>query len=243
MHIEDENLQMKKLDEEMFEEYVKYRNLDKYLSQDSSPEWQQRIEDLAREYFVRLSETSKKKDVPEEEKPYDILTQQLTKTNLNINKRGDKKKVHDSNPSKFSTLVGYSQDWKKSSFQKDCLDFDEMIKVELPEKYNAEMHDPKLTSLGLILIDHRKRVVKKEKIEDSISRNDDFNLFLCLLRKKKEQEVEKVPYYSDFNLTLEDVYNNEKDKFNDEEADKKSEEKIDNFIKKFINYEVNLNNN
>ena len=239
MHIEDENFQMKKLDDEMFDEYVKYRNLDKYLSHDSSPEWHQRIEELARDYFIRLTEMTKKKDVLEEEKTEDNLTPQLTKSNLNINKRGEKKRNHDSSTPKIST-IGYSHEWKKSSFQKDCLDFDEMIKVELPEKYNAEMHDPKLCSLGLILAEHRKKLMKKEKSEESLSRNDDFNLFLCLLRKKKEQEVEKVPYYSDYNLTLDDVYNNEKDKFNEEEDDKK---KIGNFIKKFINYEVNSGNN
>jgi hypothetical protein len=233
---EDDGQRIKELEEKMYEEYKTYRNLDNYLAMDSRPEWQKNIEELARSFNEKLSEESKNKESAKDEKVEDTSTIQLTKGNINQTKLKSQKK-NESIINKHSTINGnIPNEKKKSAFQKDCLDFDEMIKVELPDKFIPDIHNMALNSLALSLIEHRKKVIKKEQGEDTISSNDDFNLLLCLLRKKKEQEVEKIPYYSDYNVTLEDLYKNDLEKTSEqEEKYKRNEEKIDYLLKKFIN--------
>jgi hypothetical protein len=233
---EDDVARIKELEEKMYEEYRTYRNLDNYLAMDSRPEWQKSIEELARSFNEKLYEESKNKETSKDDKTEDTSTIQLTKGNINQTKLKSQKKSENM-MNKHSTINGnLPNEKKKSAFQKDCLDFDEMIKVELPDKFIPDIHNMTLNSLALSLIEHRKKVVKKEQGEDTISSNDDFNLLLCLLRKKKEQEVEKIAYYSDYNISSEDLYKNDLELGPEEvERAKRNEEKIDNLLKKFFN--------
>lgn len=64
-----------------------------------------------------------------------------------------------------------------------------------------------------IFYDEEKKAKKKlkedfQKAANLNMKNSDFLLFLCLLRKKKEQEYESNPYIVDYSIDLDAVYQN-----------------------------------
>ena len=78
--------------------------------------------------------------------------------------------------------------------------------------------------------------MKKETTEDNemnISSNDDFYLYLNLLRKKKQFLKEKSPYYIEYNVKK-FLHSNEKEEAGIKEETEVDEHYIDNFITDFI---------
>jgi hypothetical protein len=55
-------------------------------------------------------------------------------------------------------------------------------------------------------IKESKRIMKKMIKDNKCMKNDEFLLLLCLMRKKKEQMYENNPYFVDFSVTLDSVY-------------------------------------
>jgi len=119
---------------------------------------------------------------------------------------------------------------KNTTYQHDCLDLDDLVKVDLPTEYNPDKHEELMRNLGKNLMNSRK------KKTDYPMSNDDFNLLLCLMRKKKEIVYEKSPYYVDYSIKLKDVYVNEKLEATGKENDVNM---VDEFVKKFIDNESN----
>jgi hypothetical protein len=125
----------------------------------------------------------------------------------------------------------------KIAFQTKGLDLDDLIQPELPNEYIPEKHDELISLLGEELMDTLKRHGREQKSENLMN-NDDYQILLAILRKKKEQTKEKVPYYLDYNTKLESVYKNEKDElYGTEEKEKKLYINIDNFIKNYIEFD------
>jgi len=71
--------------------------------------------------------------------------------------------------------------------------------------------------------------------EADIMKNDEFNLLLALLRKKKAATKEKNPYYIDYSTRLHTVYQVENNIEDNENLDASLD--IEDFTKKFIEEE------
>jgi hypothetical protein len=126
---------------------------------------------------------------------------------------------------------------KKIMFQTSGLDLDDLIQPELPNEYDADKHEELISQLGEELIESLKRYSRDQKNENLMN-NDDFQILLALLRKRKEQTIERVPYYVDYNTKLESVYKNDRDEvYGTEEKEKNFYINIDNFIKEFIQFD------
>ena len=122
----------------------------------------------------------------------------------------------------------------KLNFEKDCLDLDDLIQFDLPDSYVPDKHDDYLKLYGEELMETRKKFNGDNNTE-SLMKNDDYQIFLCLLRKKKEALMEKTPYYADYHIKLEDVYRNERDEIlGNEEKEKNEYVDVENFVKSFI---------
>ena len=105
--------------------------------------------------------------------------------------------------------------------------------VENEIKNFEEVKDKNKEEIDKAYLDEKikeEKINLKKKIKDNkYMKNDEFLLLLCIMRKKKEQLYENNPYFVDFNVTLDNVYQSEKDE-NEEET-------------KFIlnNFDIDLN--
>lgn len=235
---------------EMLEFYRKNKNLNYYLYMYDDAEWHKNIEEMTREFYEILrEETEGKKYSAEEDKLEEQANIQIPASkNNSINAYNNRHKNR-----KMTEGFGYNSSMRKQSdnqiirerklrnniFEKDCLDLDDLVKAELPEEYNFEKHEELMYSLGEDLMNSRKIAMSalKEKRADYLMKNDDFNLLLCLLRKKKESTIEKNHYYVDYNITLNDVYRNDRDEIYG--VDEKKQVDIESFVKKYIDSELN----
>jgi len=202
------------------------------------PEWQKNIDDLTLEFFEILNNNKDKKLNLEEEKIDETANiQQLKNSNTSaINKPKTRKTENNVQLSRKTSDNLYFRDKKeKLHFEKDCLDLDDLVQAELPSEYFPDKHEEKMKFLGEDLVISRKFLMKhfRDNRSEYQMSHDDYNLFLCLLRKKKEKMIETGhPYYVDYNIKLEDVYINEKD----EELGMSPEKELDiaEFVKKYI---------
>jgi hypothetical protein len=231
---------------EMLEFYRKNKNLNYYLYMYDDPEWHKNIEEMTREFYEILrEETEGKKNSAEEEKLEEQANIQIpaSKNNsFNNNRNKNRKMTEGLNSSirkQSDNQIIRERKLRNNIFEKDCLDLDDLVKAELPEEYNFEKHEELMYTLGEDLMNSRKIAMSamKEKRADYLMKNDDFNLLLCLLRKKKESVVEKNHYYVDYNITLDDVYRNDRDEIYG--VDEKKQVDIESFVKKYIDSELN----
>ncbi len=228
---------------EMLEFYRKNKNLNYYFYMYDDPQWQKNVEDMTREFYEILKEESEgKKTSAEEEKLEEQATVTIPKSNIITGVKNKNRKMTENNLSlrKHSDNSMAKERKMRNNFEKDCLDLDDLVvKAELPDQYSAEKHDDLMMALGEDLMNSRKIAMSgmKEKRLDYLMKNDDFSLLLCLLRKKKEATVEKNHYYVDYNITLDDVYRNERDEAYG--VDEKKEIDIEGFVKKYIDNEIN----
>jgi hypothetical protein len=153
---------------------------------------------------------------------------------LKIVKRKELKKSDTSLPTVPSLLPKVKKN--KINFQTSGLDFDDLIQPELPKEYIPEKHDEMISNLGEELMDSLKRHIKDPSRSDNRMNNDDYQILLALLRKKKEKTIEKIPYYLDgYSTNLQAVYRNDRDElYGTEEKEKNLYIKIDNFVKTYI---------
>jgi len=239
---------MRQTKNEMFDHYKKNRNLNHYYYLYDDPGWRKDIEDLCKEFYESLNQKSVNRFATEEDKVEEQINLHVPKNT--VIKPKNRKHTETSNPGK-SSFNFYFKEKKKSYFTKDCLDLDDLVKVEMPEEYNEEKHENLIMSLAEDLTRARKKVLlPREKQEDIYMKNDDFNLLLCLLRKKKEKLYEKNPYNVDYDFTLEDVYTNELQQelklknFENSESNQYIDNKLDvkNFVKRYIENAGTANN-
>lgn len=127
----------------------------------------------------------------------------------------------------------------KNTFDKTCLDLDDLVNVELPTEYNPEKHEDLMMGLGEELMISRKVFMSymREKRAEYLMKNEDFSLLLCLMRKKKEAVYEKNPYYVDYNVKLGDVYRNEKSDLSGGKVENENDVDIESFVRKYIDNE------
>jgi hypothetical protein len=191
------------------------------------------------EFFEILNNSKDKKLMtPEEVKIEETANLPQIKNNnpSQINKPKTRKTENSVQLSRKTSDNLFVRDKKERlHFEKDCLDLDDLVQAELPTEYFPEKHEEKMKCLGDDLIVSRKVLMKhlRDNKSEYVMSNDDYNLFLCLLRKKKEKMIEREhPYYVDYNIKLEDVYLNEKD----EKLGMSPEKEFDiaDFVKKYI---------
>ena len=70
--------------------------------------------------------------------------------------------------------------------------------------------------------------------EDNMNNNDDFSLYLGLLRKKKQFLKEKTPYYIEYNVKKFLLRNEKEEERLKEDVEVDKVDIIDNFINDFI---------
>lgn len=152
-------------------------------------------------------------------------------------------------PKKHSFLLGsniHSQiqlafgSKSKVEIEEEFLDLDEMVEMDFPKEYNPDISNILLKELGTMLNENRIVIFKKfeerererDKDRSNKMKNDDFRLLLCLLRLKKAELFETVPYYSNYKFELKDLYTNNLDNDEEDIVD------IDDYIRDFIEAEI-----
>lgn len=103
----------------------------------------------------------------------------------------------------------------KGVLEEEFLDLDEMVEMDYPKEHNPEISNMLLKELGSLLTDNREGKYKKSDSKTRM-KNDDFRLLLCLLRLKKADTQEVVPYFSQYKFDLRDLYTTQVDPEEDE---------------------------
>jgi hypothetical protein len=87
--------------------------------------------------------------------------------------------------------------------------------VENEIKNYEEIKDKNKEEIDKTFLDEKikeEKINLKKKIKDNkYMKNDEFLLLLCLMRKKKEQMYENNPYFVDYNVNLDNIYQSGKD--------------------------------
>jgi hypothetical protein len=228
---------IKQMNDEMFEHYKKNGNLNYYFYLYDDNVWHKDIDALTKRFYEILYVTNKElKTSIDFNKEENINS---TTKNLTSFIRHKSRKTGSTVIIKSPENV-YNRERKLDDiFDRNCLDLDDLIKVEFPEEFNSEKHEELMKHLGEDLLSTRKILMStnNESKSEYKMKNDDFNLLLCLLRKKKENLFEKNPYYIEYDIQLEDVYRNEKEE--QEGIDEKNEIDVEVFVKKYIDNDGN----
>lgn len=228
---------LRQMNDEMFEYYKKNGNLNLYFYMYDDKVWHKDIDSLTKRFYEILYVSNKEiKSSVDLNKEENINS---TTKNLTSFIRHKSRKTGSSAIRKNSENLYHKERKLESLFERNCLDLDDLIKVEFPNEFNSEKHEELIKHLGQDLINSRMALMNTngERKCEYRMKNDDFNLLLCLLRKKKENIYEKNPYYIDYNVTMEDVYRNEKEE--QEGVDDKHEVDIESFVKKYIENDGN----
>lgn len=148
---------MKAMKEEMYEYYKKNHNLNLYYYQNDDAEYRRKLDKWSKKFFDRISAGQEKKNSMEDEKEETHNLKTLTGQKTLMSKL--KKKANDDVTRKQSDNVTMAFKEKKTKFniERDCLDMDDLIQVDLPVDYNEDKHEEIMRQLGEELLESRRK--------------------------------------------------------------------------------------